>query len=202
MPDKEHGSRFWTPGRIIATAVVAVLVATLGYSVLSGAFDVHTESGIALPGTPAASGVDVLPDYEIPTIDGRKVKMSDYRGKVLVVDFWATWCPPCRKETPHLARLEETYRDRGLVVLGLHIDDQGRSAPEDIRHFVQQYGVNYTVGMASGEMFTEYLGEENPAIPQTLVFGRDGKQVVHLISYTEFQARALDAAVNRALAAN
>lgn len=202
MIAEERTSTFWTTGRIIGTVVVAALAATVGYTVLSGVFEVHSEYGVALPGTPAPAEVKVLPDFDVRTLDGGSIKLSDLRGKVLVIDFWATWCPPCRKEVPHLARLEEAHRDRGLKVLGLHIDDRGRSSSEMIREFAQQYGINYTVGLASDEMFTQYLGRENTAIPQTLVFGRDGKQVVHLISYSDFQARALDAAVNKALAAN
>lgn len=202
MTAEERTAKFWTTGRIVGTVVVAVLTATVGYTVLSGAFEVHSEYGVALPGTSAPPEVKVLPDFEVPTLDGVTFKLSELRGKVLVVDFWATWCPPCRKEVPHLARLEETHRNSGLKVIGLHIDDRGRSTPEMIRDFAQQFGINYTVGLASDAMFTSYLGKENTAIPQTLVFGRDGKQVVHLISYSEFQARALDVAVNKALAAN
>ncbi len=193
--------KFWTPGRVIATVVVAVLVATTGYLLFSGGSHVDTDSRLALPGTPVSDAATVTPsDYDVPTIDGGAIRLSAYRGKVLVVDFWATWCPPCRQEVPQLTRLANENRQRGLEVVGLHIDDQGRSTPEDIRKFIDQYGINYTVGLASNEMFIAYLGEKETTIPQTLVFDRKGRLVAHLIGYGPADARRLDEAVNSAIA--
>ena len=193
---------FWTTGRIIATVVVGVMVATIGYMLLTGHSDVKTESKLVLPGTPVSDpGSQVAPpDYDVPTIDGRTIKLSDYRGKVLVMDFWATWCPPCRQETPQLARIAREHQARGVEVIGMHIDDRGRSTPEAIRKFINDYGINYTVGMATDDMFTSYLGTEDDVIPQTLVFDRRGRVVLHLSSYSNSHARELDEAVNRALA--
>ncbi|HKS41112.1 MAG TPA: TlpA disulfide reductase family protein [Blastocatellia bacterium] len=193
---------FWTTGRIIATVVVGVMVATIGYTLLTGHSDVKTESKLVLPGTPVSDpGSQVAPpDYDVPTIDGRTIKLSDYRGKVLVMDFWATWCPPCRQETPQLARIAREHQARGVEVIGMHIDDRGRSTPEAIRKFINDYGINYTVGMATDDMFTSYLGTEDDVIPQTLVFDRRGRVVLHLSSYSNSHARELDEAVNRALA--
>ena len=157
---------------------------------------------MVLPGTPASSAAakDAPPDFEVPIIDGGTIKLSAYRGKVVVVDFWATWCPPCREEVPQLVRLAEQNRARGIEVIGLHIDDQGRSTPADIRKFIDQYDVNYTVGMATNEMFTSYLGTVEDTIPQTLVFDRNGRAVAHFVGYNQSHARSLDEAVNRALA--
>ncbi|HWC78169.1 MAG TPA: TlpA disulfide reductase family protein, partial [Blastocatellia bacterium] len=141
MPGDENTDRsFWTPARILTTIVVFALVATLGYTFLGGGAEVSTSSNVALPGSPASSAPAkvVPPDFEVPTIDGGKLKLSSYRGKVLVVDFWATWCGPCREEVPQLVRLARDNRDRGIEVIGLHIDDQGRSSPADIRKFMTQ----------------------------------------------------------------
>ena len=188
----------WTPGRIIATLAVAGLIAAAAYMLLSPR---EIESSIALPGTTVSSSSTRVPfDFSIRTVDGRTIKLSDYRGKVLVMDFWATWCPPCRQETPQLARIARENRGRGLEVVGLHIDDRGRSSSEDIRKFIDHYGITYTVGMATDDMFTGYLGTEDDTIPQTLVFGRDGKLIKHLSGYTEAHGKALDEAVNKALA--
>jgi thiol-disulfide isomerase/thioredoxin len=193
---------FWTTGRIIATVVVGVMVATIGYTLLTGHSDIKTESKLVLPGTPVSDpGSQIAPpDYDVQTIDGRTIKLSDYRGKVLVMDFWATWCPPCRQETPQLARIAREHQARGVEVIGMHIDDRGRSTPEAIRKFINDYGINYTVGMATDDMFTSYLGTEDDVIPQTLVFDRRGRVVLHLSSYSSSHARELDEAVNRALA--
>jgi thiol-disulfide isomerase/thioredoxin len=191
-------SRLLTPGRVIATFVVFGLIAFGGYAVFSGMSPGRAR--IALPGSDTTASVRIPSDHEIPTIDGRALKLSEYRGKVLVVDFWATWCPPCRKEIPQLTRLAETNRTKGVEIVGLHIDDRGRSSPDAIRQFVKEYGLSYTVGFASDQVFVDYLGEET-AIPQTLVFDREGRLVEHLIGYSDADAGKLDSAVNRAVAA-
>jgi len=193
---------FWTAGRIIATVVIAGLIATVGYTVLSGHRDENPNLGLALPGTTVsdARSTRVPADFDIRTVDGRTIKLSAYHGKVVVMDFWATWCPPCRQETPQLARIARENRDRGVEVLGLHIDDRGKSSPEAIRKFIDNYGIGYTVGLATDDMFLAYLGAEDDTIPQTLVFGRDGKLIKHLIGYDQSHGKILDEAVNQALA--
>lgn len=193
--------RLWTPGRIIATVVVGLLIATIGYTLLLGNDHKPSESKVALPGTPVSDGSKSVPaDFDLQTTDGRTIKLSDYRGKVLVLDFWATWCGPCRQEVPQLVRIASQNRSRGLEVIGLHIDDRGRSTPADIRKFINQFNINYTIAMASDDLFTAYLGSEETAIPQTLVFDRSGHAIAHFVSYSEAHARELEEAVNRALA--
>ncbi len=139
------------------------------------------------------------PAFKIPTIDGRTIRLNDYKGKVIVVDFWATWCPPCREETPKLVSIAKENRARGVEVIGLHIDDNGRSSMEDIRNFMKQYGITYTVGLASDEVFVGYLGTEDDTIPQTLVFDRSGRLIKHLIGFSPDHSRELDEAINQAL---
>lgn len=197
----ESKESFWTSGRIIATVVVGVLVAAVGYTLFGGHPEVKTDSKLLLPGASASNvSQSVPPDFDVPTFDGRTVKLSSYRGKVVVIDFWATWCPPCRQEVPQLARIARENSGRGVEVIGLHIDDRGRSTPEAIRKFISDYGVNYTVGMASNDMFKAYLGTVEDTIPQTLVFDREGRLVTHLVGYDGSHARTLDEAVNRAVA--
>ncbi|MEK6320903.1 MAG: TlpA disulfide reductase family protein [Acidobacteriota bacterium] len=202
MAESKTEPTLWTPGRIIATVVVAALIATVGYTLLSANPDEKIDSKVVLPGTTISNPMStrVPPDVDVRTVDGRMIKLSDYRGRVVVIDFWATWCAPCRQETPQLARLARENRDRGLEVIGLHIDDRGRSSLQDIHKFIDNYGITYTVGMATEDMFTAYLGTEDDTIPQTLVFGRDGRVIKHLIGYTESHGKLLDEAVNQALA--
>ena len=204
MDDAKSGDKFWTLGRIIATVIIAIILATVGVAIFSGGSGPEPNLNMALPGTPVSNGgeVKVPADFELPTLDGGSIKLSAYRGKVLIVDFWAVWCPPCRDEVPQLARIVKENGPRGAEVIGLHVDDNGRSTTADIRKFMAQYGVNYTVGIASNDVFTSYLGVEDTRIPQTLVFDRDGHLILHLSGYSPADARLLDEAVNRALAAS
>jgi len=200
MPENDSQASMWTTGRIIATLIVVALLATIGYTLLSG-HPAEVESKVVLPGTPVSSATTRVPtDIDVPTMDGRTIKLSNYRGKVVVMDFWATWCPPCRLETPQLARLARENGGRGLEVIGMHIDDRGRSSPDEIRKFIANYGITYTVGLATDDMFTSYLGTEDDTIPQTLVFGRDGRLIKHLVGYSQVHGKTLDEAVNQALA--
>lgn len=196
--NQDESRPMWTAGRVIATAVIVTLIAAGGY-MFFGTPSVTNNPKIALPGTPPAAGIKLPADFEVTAIDRGSFKLSDYRGKVLVIDFWATWCPPCRKEVPQLVRLAAANQNRGLEVIGLHIDDRGRSTPDAIRSFIVQYGINYNVGLATDEMFVSYLGSEDDSIPQTLVFGRDGRAVAHFSGYAESSAKQLDEAVNRAM---
>lgn len=200
MTELNTRTTFWTTGRIIATIVVAGLIATVGYTLLSEHRDEKRNLGLALPGTSVSDASTRVPaDFDVRTVDGRTIKLSAFRGKVVVMDFWATWCPPCRQETPQLARIARENRDRGVEVVGLHIDDRGKSSPEAIRKFIDNYGISYTVGLATDDMFTAYLGSADDTIPQTLVFGRDGKLRKHLIGYDQSHGKILDEAVNEAL---
>jgi thiol-disulfide isomerase/thioredoxin len=217
----ETEEKFWSTGRIIATVVVAIMIATIGYTLFTHQDEGQAVSNTVLPGTdisklssakPNPGTVEpnktsaqpttakAPPDFEVPKIDGGSFKLSSYKGKVLVLDFWATWCPPCRDGIPQLVRIDKELRDKGVEIVGLHIDDQGRSSPQAIRNFIKQFGINYTVGMANTDMFIAYLGDQETAIPQTLVFDRNGKVIAHLIGYTKEDATKLDTAINRALA--
>ena len=192
----------WTPRRIVATAITAAMIAVFGYTSCGFHSEESVESKLVLPGAAAAGDttMKVPADYEVPTMDGGALKLSEYRGKVLVVNFWATWCGPCRQEIPQLVRISKQNRERGVEIIGLHIDDKGRSKPEEIRRFMEQYSINYPIGMASDDMFIDYLGKVEDTIPQTLVFDRKGRLVKHFVGYSPSHARALDEAINLALA--
>lgn len=129
-------------------------------------------------------------------LDGQRAYPSDYEGKVLVLDFWATYCPPCREEVPHLIALQRRYGAQGLNVVGLNVggDEDRPKVPE----FVQQFGIQYPLGYPDPEM-SDTVFATNDAIPQTFVFDRHGKLLKHLIGY-DGQAKAeLEQAVQTAI---
>jgi cytochrome c biogenesis protein CcmG, thiol:disulfide interchange protein DsbE len=90
------------------------------------------------------------PDFALPGLDGTTVRLSDYRGKVVLVNFWATWCEPCKEETPALQAAYQQLRDHGFVIIGVDLFDgervQGRGE-QDVRQFVAQYGVTYPIAL-------------------------------------------------------
>lgn len=112
---------------------------------------------------------EMVPDFVLPMLDGKVQKLSNYRGKVVLVNLWATWCPPCIEELPLLGRLQQEFGPRGLVVLGLAADDD----PEAVRTFVKQNPVKFDVFLdVGGEVGTRY---GITGYPETFVVDREGR---------------------------
>ena len=120
------------------------------------------------------------PEFSLPDLDGKVVKTSDLRGKVVILDFWATWCPPCRQEVPHFVALQSKYRDQGLAIVGLSLDKGG---VQDVKPFVEEYNVNYMMLIANDETARDYGGITG--IPTTFVLDKDGKIVKRFMGYTD-----------------
>jgi thiol-disulfide isomerase/thioredoxin len=120
---------------------------------------------------PPPSGPLVL---QVKTLDGQDRWLTDYLGKVVLLNFWSTACPPCRAETPWFVEFQERYRDRGFVILGVSVDD----TPERIQAFMHEYKVNYPMfdGRAADEGIQRVTGGMW-GIPTTLLIGRDGRLV-------------------------
>lgn len=106
----------------------------------------------------------------LKNIQGRYIRLSDYRGKVVLVNFWATWCPPCRVEIPDLIRLQRDYQSRGLQVIGVTYPPQKLA---EVRQFVRRAKVNYPVGLGTKKM--KLLFTPSETLPMTIVIGTDGR---------------------------
>lgn len=118
--------------------------------------------------SPSAASHPLAPDFTLPQPDGQDLRLSSYRGKVVLLDFWATWCYPCREEIPHLVELQQKYGDRGLQIIGVSLDDSA----EPVGPFYQQFHMNYPVAMGTaktGELYGGLLG-----LPVTFLIDRDG----------------------------
>ena len=92
--------------------------------------------------------------YQLTDLDGRPIRLADLRGKAVWINFWASWCPPCQQETPIIRELAERYRDDGLVVVAIAVQE---TSPEDIRAYAKRYDLGYTIGFdASGHIYRRY----------------------------------------------
>jgi glutathione peroxidase-family protein len=115
------------------------------------------------------------------SVNGEPLKLSNYSGKVMLVNLWATWCGPCRSETPELVRLHKEYQDRGLEMIGLSTEDPNASAAS-VQEFVRQYNVDYHIGWATREVALALMqGRTN--IPQSFIITRDGRIMKRFIGF-------------------
>ena len=112
------------------------------------------------------------PAWTLPDVDGKPVHSTEFAGKVVVLDFWATWCPPCKMEIPGFVELQKKYAAQGLVVVGISLDQDG---PNVVREFMKAQGINYPVVMGDNAVQTSFGGVEG--IPTTFVIDRTGKIV-------------------------
>ena len=135
------------------------------------------------------------PDFKLPVLGGGEASLSALKGKVVVVNFWATWCPPCINEMPVLDELYRAYGDQGVEVLGLSLDEEGLPITEP---FVEKLGVTYPIVEADRETYQAYGNVLT--IPHTFVVGRDGKVAKRFVNN---QTKAeFEAAIKAALARN
>jgi peroxiredoxin len=132
------------------------------------------------------------PDFTLSSLDGRKVKLSDFRGKAVLLNFWATWCPPCKVEMPWFEDLQRQYAKDGLVVLGIAMDD---SEPASIARFASELGVNYQVLLGTDQVSDDYGDVQ--LLPTTFYIGRDGTIVDKMTGLLE--RKDIEEAVKKAL---
>ena len=129
------------------------------------------------------SGGPKAPDFLLPDLYGDMTSLEYYRGRVVVVDFWATWCPPCKMSIPELVKLQEKYRDKGLVILGISLDDPGKAGDEYLRSFKDSYNINYTILRFNNQVLLDYFGFETPAIPTMFNVDREGRIIGKLVGF-------------------
>jgi thiol-disulfide isomerase/thioredoxin len=110
------------------------------------------------------------PDWELFRLDGQAIKSSQLQGKVVLVDFWATWCGPCKRSIPHLIDLHREYKDKGVEVIGVSVDQAG---PRVVRPFVEKFAIDYPVVMGTGKVVQDFGGIRG--IPTAFIISQDGK---------------------------
>ena len=152
-----HG--YPSPIRFAAFAIATLLVAAAG---------------------PVRAGETAAPAFSVKGLDGHAVRLSDYKHRPVIVDFWATWCAPCRASMPHLNDLSVRYGPKGLAVIGMSVDDTG---PVPVRRFANDLGIKFTMAMANDDILDAYGPIRS--IPTTVFISRKGEIVRRVVGYID-----------------
>lgn len=192
MAEQHAMKKFWTPLRLISTFTVLTLVSAFSFSSCNSN-DVTPTTTTITPKTttggrtnPAGPALASLPPNvlaaELRATNGSPIRLSDYSGKVLLVNLWATWCGPCRQETPELVKLHKEFQPRGVEMIGLSTENPDSSA-QSVRDFVKAYNVDYHIGWATPEVaLTLMQGRES--IPQSFIITREGRIMKRFIGFS------------------
>ena len=155
--------------------LIAVIVVVGGIILLQGSKD---NPGMTEQGSTSATSSTVAPDFSLPKIGGGMGSIKDYHGKVVVLDFWATWCGPCKAEIPDFIALQKMYGDKGLQIVGIALDEQAK-----VESFVREYGINYPILIGTDAVSQTYGGIEG--IPTTFIIDREGKIITSFVGFRE-----------------
>ncbi|MCK5918875.1 MAG: TlpA family protein disulfide reductase [Cocleimonas sp.] len=111
-------------------------------------------------------------DFTLPTINGKEITLSDYKGKLILLNFWASWCPPCRFEIPDFIKLQTKYQDKGFTFIGVALEGL-----QDAKPYSEEVGINYPIGYGkkAGHMIATAYGDSAGALPYSVLIGRDQK---------------------------
>jgi len=183
MSKEVNKVKFWTPLRVACTVISLGLLAAFGVSSCNSNDPPNGRTSSSAPTRPTALVTLPRPilDAENRAASGGPIKLADYSGKVLLVNLWATWCGPCRMETPELVKLHQEYQSRGVEMIGLSTEDPDASA-ESVAEFVKAYDVKYHIGWATREVAIALMqGRTN--IPQSFIIARDGRIVKRFIGF-------------------
>ena len=186
MKTEVNKVKFWTPLRLVCTVIAFGLLAAFGVSSCNSNDPPSNPASANAPG--AAPNRPAFLTLSQPVLQaenqattGAPIKLADYSGKVLLVNLWATWCGPCRMETPELVKLNKEFKDRGVEMIGLSTEDPVASA-QSVSAFVREYKVDYQIGWATREVALGLMqGRTN--IPQSFIIARDGRILKRFIGF-------------------
>jgi peroxiredoxin len=152
-----------------------------------------------IPELPAPDGSSDTPEIEVTMIDGKKIKLSSLRGKVCVIDMFASWCHHCQDHAPHMVKVSDQFKAQGFVMMSLATDPKEKVA--DVKKFIKDYGLNYPVGFLSNEVLAYYADSRNHNVPQIVLFGKNGKMLKRWIGWSDERTAELTALIQSELGA-
>lgn len=167
--------------------VLVVTVGLAGCNPHSASSIEHSESSTSPTLTPVGEIGSHLPDFDVKDLEGNEISSKSLRGKVVLVDIWATWCQPCRKEMPGYQKLLDRYGSRGFVVIGLKSNMMMDTA--EPMKFAKEIGVHYPLVSASGELIEKFCKLEG--LPTTMIYDRQGllrQKVIGFDYVTKFES--------------
>jgi len=170
-----------TPPRLSRAALWGLSIA-LGVTVASCRRE-HAPPSEVQAATQTARDTARAPEFSLPNLKGETVRLKDFRGKVVILDFWATWCGPCRMEIPHFQELTKRHGGRGLVVVGVAMDEPGA---EVVKPFVRKNGITYLVLIGDAYTANRYGGVN--ALPTTFVIDREGRVSKKYVGYRSLES--------------
>lgn len=217
-PADASKKKIWTGARVALASLVFVLLAvalssSCGPSDSSRVGNTNASAPPAAPTSPrklnppppstTESAAPLLPDTlrnaALTTLDGKPLTLSDYEGKVVILNMWATWCGPCRREIPDFIKLQEDYKGRGVEILGVTSEDE-RNTAESVKQFSKDYKINYKVVWVDAAGWESFLAP-GYQIPQTYVYGQDGRLLKKFLGYSPQVAVVSRDLIEQALAA-
>ena len=205
--------KVWTRRRIMSVAARLVMISALG--IISGdllpvataattpiSVDANPSASTPAPAVAAAPTelTDLPPEITVAPLKdakGASFKLADFFGKVIVINLWATWCGPCRREIPELVKLNKEFHSRGVEIIGLSTEDPDGSA-EKVRKFIQDFQIDYRIGWAPVEVGAPLM-QGHQSIPQIFVISRDVRILKHFVGFSPSYASQLRQVIEEAL---
>src|ERR1051325_11658818 len=188
LPQRRKGAKFFlwfsfAPLRLCGSILLCALIFFVGCNATD-----TTNKSTPVISNPPNNTTYPMPPFKGTSIanmgwqldDGKRSVFTDYQGKVLVLDFYATWCGPCRDSIPHLIGLQKKYEDQGLQVVGLNVGGPGDE--QRVPAFAQKFGIQYPLAQPDEDLVVLLLSDQN-AIPQTFVFDRQGQLVQRFVGF-------------------
>lgn len=177
-----------------------IILAAVGAVIVFGIIRVNTISVKTLPEKEISQEIGArkkpvlkpAPEFSLKDMNGEERKLSDFRNKAVIITFWATWCPPCRAEIPHFKSLYEEYKEKGLEVVGIALDQGG---VKDVKPFAEKNKITYPILLANQKVVEDYGGIRG--IPTTFVIDRKGNIIEKFIGYRDKEV--FEAAIKKLL---